>query len=156
MSYPFFLETKSIAPTRDDLVAATRHWLGTPYVHQATARGAGCDCLGLVRGVYRDIYGYEPEVPPPYSPDWNEKRSSKEPLLSAAQRHLNEVDAMMPKKAQVFVFRILMDGPAKHCGIISGDTSFIHAYAGRAVIESWLSDWWLRRVVGVFEFPGVT
>ena len=48
-------------------VAAARLWLGTPYVHQASARGAGSDCLGLVRGVWRALYGAEPERPPAYS-----------------------------------------------------------------------------------------
>ena len=33
------------------IVRAARGWIGTPYVHQASVRGAGCDCLGLLRGV---------------------------------------------------------------------------------------------------------
>ena len=28
-------------------------WIGTPYRHQASLKGVGCDCLGLVRGVWR-------------------------------------------------------------------------------------------------------
>ena len=46
-------------------VAAARLWTGTPYHHQASLRGVGCDCLGLVRGVWRDLYGAEPETVPP-------------------------------------------------------------------------------------------
>ena len=38
---------------RARVVAEARMWIGTPYVHQASALGAGCDCLGLVRGVWR-------------------------------------------------------------------------------------------------------
>ena len=30
------------------VVATARAWIGTPYVHQASVRGAGCDCLGLL------------------------------------------------------------------------------------------------------------
>ncbi|MDG1118150.1 MAG: peptidase, partial [Flavimaricola sp.] len=30
-----------------DVVATARGWIGTPYLHQASCRGAGCDCLGL-------------------------------------------------------------------------------------------------------------
>ena len=33
------------------IVMAARGWIGTPYVHQASCRGAGADCLGLIRGV---------------------------------------------------------------------------------------------------------
>jgi NlpC/P60 family putative phage cell wall peptidase len=40
-----------------DIVAIARGWLGTPYRHQASLKGVGCDCLGLVRGVYAEAYG---------------------------------------------------------------------------------------------------
>ena len=36
--------------TGDAIVAAARTWIGTPYEHQASCRGAGTDCLGLLRG----------------------------------------------------------------------------------------------------------
>jgi len=54
------------------IVDAARGWIGTPYRHQAACRGAGCDCLGLVRGVWRELVGPEPERLPPYAPDWAE------------------------------------------------------------------------------------
>ncbi len=49
------------------IVDAARAWIGTPYRHQASLRGVGCDCLGLLRGVWREVMGAEPEMPPPYS-----------------------------------------------------------------------------------------
>ncbi|MGA8997361.1 MAG: peptidase P60, partial [Pseudolabrys sp.] len=42
---------------RKDIVAETRRWIGTPYRHQASLIGVGCDCLGLVRGVWRAVVG---------------------------------------------------------------------------------------------------
>ena len=42
---------------RSDIVDAARLWLGTPYRHQMAMRGAGTDCLGLLRGVWRDVFG---------------------------------------------------------------------------------------------------
>ncbi len=139
--------------TRASIVAAARSWLGTPYVHQASAKGAGCDCLGLIRGVWRELYGSEPETPPPYSPDWNE-RHADEPLLSAARRNLVEKDASEIAAGDVIVFRVAANGPAKHCGIATSPDAFIHAYAGRAVVESWMNRWWRARIAGAFEFPG--
>ena len=143
------------APSRGAIVTAARAWLGTPYVHQASARGAGSDCLGLVRGVFRDLYGFEPEAPPPYTPDWNEANAAAEPLLTAARRHLVPSDAAMLAPGQVLIFRIMRDGPAKHCGIVSYDDRFIHAYAGRAVIESWFNRWWHERLIAAFDYPGL-
>ena len=58
---------------REQALAEARTWLGTPYQHQASLKGAGCDCLGLVRGVWRTLYGDEPEATPPYTPDWAER-----------------------------------------------------------------------------------
>ena len=54
------------------VIAAARRWLGTPYHDQASLRGVGCDCLGLARGVWRDLVGAEPQLIPPYSRDWGE------------------------------------------------------------------------------------
>ena len=58
------------------VIAAVRGWLGTPYHDQASLKGVGCDCLGLVRGVWRELFGAEPLPLPPYSRDWGEAGSS--------------------------------------------------------------------------------
>ena len=54
------------------VIAIARSWLGTPYHDQASLRGVGCDCLGLARGVWREVVGPEPFPIPPYSRDWGE------------------------------------------------------------------------------------
>ena len=54
------------------VIAIARSWLGTPYHDQASLRGVGCDCLGLARGVWREIVGPELFPIPAYSRDWGE------------------------------------------------------------------------------------
>ncbi len=81
----------TIPPTRRAVVAEARTWIGTPYRHQASLKGVGCDCLGLVRGIFRALHGAEPERVPPYTPDWAEA-ASDEPLAQAAARHLAVID----------------------------------------------------------------
>ena len=54
---------------RATIVAEARAWIGTPYRHQGSLKGIGCDCLGLVRGVWRAVAGAEPEAVPAYAPD---------------------------------------------------------------------------------------
>jgi len=78
-------------------VLEARRWIGTPYVHQASLLGAGTDCLGLVRGVWRALLGPEPEAPPPYTPDWAEAQG-RETLLEAAGRWLVPIDAAQYRK----------------------------------------------------------
>ena len=57
---------------RAAVIAAARVWIGTPYRHQASLKGVGCDCLGLIRGVWRGLYGGEPEEVPAYAEGWAE------------------------------------------------------------------------------------
>ena len=49
----------------ETIVRCARGWLGTPYHHQASVKGVGCDCLGLIRGLWRELCGPEPEKMPP-------------------------------------------------------------------------------------------
>ena len=67
------------------VIAMARSWLGTPYHDQASLRGVGCDCLGLARGVWRDVVGPEPFPILPYSRDWGET-GPREVLAEGARR----------------------------------------------------------------------
>lgn len=134
------------------VVAAARGWIGTPYRHQASLRGVGCDCLGLVRGVWRELMGAEPEALPPYAPDWAEAGGA-EALLAAAVRHLRPVTGRGIAPGDVLIFRWRDDVPAKHCGIATGPDAMIHAHDGACVAEVTLVPGWRRRIAGVFAFP---
>lgn len=138
---------------REDIAACALAWLGTPYHHQASRKAIGCDCLGLLRGVWRELLGEEPEVAPPYSADWAEARG-EETLLAAARRHFVPADVIKP--GTVLLFRWKAGTPAKHVGIATGNDSFVHAYdaAGRVVQGSLRP--WRRRLTATFDFPGVT
>jgi len=136
-------------------VAVAREWIGTPYLHQASAKGAGADCLGLLRGVWREILGAEPEALPAYTPDWSEPAGGED-LWQGAMRHLvaKPLGAAVP--GDVLLFRMHPRAVAKHLGIagrIGENASFIHAYMRAGVVESPLSAPWARRVVARFEFP---
>ena len=72
---------------REAIITAARGWAGTPYHHQASVKGVGCDCLGLIRGLWRELLGDEPEAMPAYTRDWGDVTGS-EPLLAAARRNL--------------------------------------------------------------------
>jgi len=129
-----------------------RSWIGTPYRHQASVKGAGADCLGLVRGVWRALYGAEPEVAPAYRPDWAE-RFGQETLLEAARRTLVERCLASAAPGDVLLFRYGPGHPAKHCAILSHGTRMIHAWHGQAVCETAMTPWWRRRLAGIFAFP---
>lgn len=138
------------------VVEAARRWIGTPYRHQASCRGVGTDCLGLVRGLWREMLGTEPEHPGAYSADWAEA-SGEERLLQAAQRNLIGVPIHAAMAGDVLLFRMLAQGPAKHVAVLSSDAlvdgRIIHAYSGHEVCETHLSQAWTKRLTAVFRFP---
>lgn len=137
---------------RARIVAAARSWVGTPYRHQASCSDAGTDCLGLIRGVWRELVGPEDEVIPPYSEDWGEV-GSREFLYEAAARHLREVE-LPGQTGDVVLFRMRERAIAKHLGILTQEGSrFVHAFSGHGVVESAMTEPWRRRVVAAFEFP---
>lgn len=141
--------------SRHAILAEARDWIGTPYRHQASAKGAGCDCLGLVRGVWRALYGAEPEAPPAYTPDWAERVGS-ETLLDAARRHMREVPISDAAPGDVLLFRMHAQAPLKHCAILDQEARIIHAYWGRAVVRSRFAPWWRDRCAAAFSFPDVS
>ena len=61
---------------RARIVCEAFSWLDTPYRHQASSKGHGTDCLGLIRGIWRALAASEPERPPPYRSE--ERRVGKE------------------------------------------------------------------------------
>ncbi|MBB3947174.1 NlpC/P60 family putative phage cell wall peptidase [Rhizobium skierniewicense] len=128
-------------------------WIGTPYRHQACLKGVGCDCLGLVRGLWRELYADEPELPPPYARDWAE-RGGEDRLMAAASRHFHPVASMenaLP--GDMLLFRWRPDFAAKHVGILADADHFIHAYEGACVLRSALVPSWRKRIAGIFRFP---
>ncbi|MBI1867722.1 MAG: C40 family peptidase [Methylocystis sp.] len=142
------------APTRDAIVREARRWIGTPYRHQASLLHVGCDCLGLVRGVWRELIGPEPEAPPPYSPDWAEAHGV-ETLALAAHRHFAPLQSADFRAGDVLLFRVRDNAPAKHLGIATSATHMIHAHGGACVAEIAIGPHWGRRLAGAFAFPGV-
>ncbi len=139
--------------TRQHIIARSLDWVGTPYQHQCSRKMDGCDCLGLVRGLWREFYGQEPEPLPPYTPDWAEGGDT-EILLQAARKYLLEKPIEKRVPGDVLVFRMQDGVIAKHMAILVEADLIVHAYWGRAVTRSFLAPFWRKRLVGVFSFPG--
>lgn len=139
--------------SRPDIVAAARGWLGTPYRHQASLKGLGCDCLGLARGVWRETVGPEPESAPPYPADWAAAATCGEPLLDAARRSFVEKRVDDLAAGDLLIFRWKAHLPASHCGLAASREAMIHAQDGACVAQVPLNAWWRRRLVAVFAFP---
>ena len=162
----------------DAVIAAARGWLGTPYHDQASLCGVGCDCLGLARGVWREVVGPEPFPIPPYSRDLGLvagpegiNRSSgaieggqgpagltgvREVLADGARAMMIEIPLAQIGPGALVLFRMAPRAIAKHVGILTAPDRFIHAYDRLGVIEEALTTAWSRRIAFAFRFPAVT
>lgn len=138
--------------TPETIVAEARSWIGTPYRHQASLKGIGCDCLGLLRGVWREVRGEEAEASPPYTPDWAEA-SGADTLAAAARRHLIEIAPAAFSPGDVLLFRWREHLPAKHCAITVSVQTMVHAHDGASVCEVAIAPWWRRHLAHAFRFP---
>ena len=137
---------------RDTIIAEARSWIGTPYHHQAAVKGVGCDCLGLVRGVWRAVYGFDPEQPPAYSRDWAETLR-RETLAEAAARYMEPAALDAVEAGDLLLFAINADAPAKHCAILTAQSRIVHAIESHPVAEVSLVAWWRGRLRFAFRFP---
>ncbi len=137
----------------ENVVAETLSWIGTPYRHQASAKGVGCDCLGLVRGVWRALYQSELPVHEDYAADWS-CSGVEEALLAGAHRHFQLCKPGSFLRGRLLIFRWRPHLPARHAGVAVTQDHFVHAYdGGGGVVRSFLVPQWHRRIAGVFAFP---
>lgn len=140
------------------IAALAEAWVGTPYRHQGASR-EGCDCLGLVRGVWRDWTGEdEPESAPAYAIDWF--RDDPGMMIEAATRHLHAVpkgEGWRP--GDVLMFRIRGSKAPRHAGIVAIDPArMVHAYAAHSMDRSSVAlsriAAWRGDVAAIFRFTG--
>lgn len=134
------------------VIAAARSWLGTPYHDQASLKHVGCDCLGLARGVWRDLVGPEPFPMPAYSRDWGES-GLREVLADGARAMMIEIAPESLSPGALVLFRMMPRAIAKHVGILTSPGTFLHAYERLGVIEEPLTPTWRRRIAFAFLYP---
>lgn len=131
----------------DDILAAAREAIGTPFVHQGRVVGVGLDCAGLAIHVARrlgvdhvDVAGYE-RVP---------SGGRLEAVLDDQPGIAVQVVRDEPQAGDLLLMRFASE--PQHLAICAGKT-IIHAYAqvGR-VCEHRFADVWRARVVRVYRF----
>jgi NlpC/P60 family putative phage cell wall peptidase len=140
--------------SRAAIIVEARSWIGTPYRHQASLKGIGCDCLGLARGVWWSLHGEEPEPIPAYSRDWAEARG-EETLATAAGRHMTAIPIAERQAGDLLLFALNEHAPAKHCAILVAPDRMVHGIEAHPVAEVSLGSWWRRHIRFAFAFPGV-
>lgn len=136
----------------EQVVAAAKEWLGTPYLHQAAKKNLGCDCLGLILGVGRELGVDLPDTVPPYSASWRDPLAGTL-LQDQADYYLKRQNSRPPYPGDILLFRMRRDLPAKHCAILIAPDQMIHAQEGVGTIQLAFDAPWQRRLVAHYTFP---
>jgi len=135
--------------TREQIIAAARELLGTPWVHQGRTPGVGIDCAGVVlhilklNGMTYEVNGY------PYEPNGE--------LLKHTDACLTRIPTISFQPADVLVFRIMRE--PQHIALVT-DKGILHSYnrggGGLSrVVETGLNDIWRAHIVAAYKFPWV-
>lgn len=144
--------------TPQDVVRVARTWIGTRFLHQASLKGVGCDCIGLIAGVARELGMPEAEH---WLRDARRRSYTKEPspamLLAAASEYLLEVPLEALRVGDVPLFRVRTN--PQHFGILSAQAPryLIHAHGpSRAVVENGFDGHWSASCVKVYRYRALT
>ncbi len=137
--------------TPDDIIAAARECLTTPFRHQGRIVGRGLDCAGVCVHVahrigadYQDVSGYG------RSP----ANGQLEAALDAQPCLIALADKQDRQPGDLLLMRF--DEDPQHLAIYTGAT-IIHGYQRvRIVCEHGLDQRWMDRIVRVYRFVGVS
>jgi cell wall-associated NlpC family hydrolase len=135
------------------LISKAREYLGTPFHAGGRVKGVGVDCGGLLACVMQDL-GHEVSAQPISSPG-----QALAAILAAASQRAELVwqvpapfDGTVLRTGDFLVFSSMaLPG---HCGLLTGEGTFIHAYDSpsvRRVVETPLDERWQARIHAVFR-----
>ena len=147
-----------------------RTWERTPYRHQASLKGVACDCLGLARGVWRELYaGGDPETVPASRPTGRRcrarRRCSKRrggtwcrSPRTATRKRAGGGGAGRPARScaggRTCRPSTAPSSPRRATAATRTGWRIIHAYdAAKRVAEVPLAPQWRKMVVAAFRFP---
>lgn len=146
--------------SRDDIVAAARRRIGTPWVHQGRLDGLGLDCIGFVSAIAAECQLLGPDTDEILGRTWTDYgRWPDGRLLALLRQYLIPVDS--PSMGDVIAFRLR--SLPQHVGILTDRRSgrgLIHALSpdpghpgSGGVREVTFARPWTDRAVGAFTWP---
>ena len=110
-----------------DIVSVARGWLGTPHHDQASVKGVGCDCAGLVAGVARECGMVElgrDLIDAMHS--YNPTKIDEALLKIGLGRHCDRIKAIEP--GAVLLWKVGRPLKAQHLAIASDGGRMIHCW----------------------------
>ena len=134
--------------TPDDIIAAARSALDTPFRHQGREVGTGLDCAGLICHVCDAL-----EIP--YTDQERYARQPSDGLLEAALDGHQCIERVHGSPVPGDLLLLRFAGEPQHLAIFTGQ-NIIHAHQpAKKVCEHGFTGPWPNRLVRVYRFVGV-
>ena len=131
--------------TAAQVVAEAMTWIRTPWHRNASLKGIGADCIGVVAGVALEL-----GLPVRYRSDYSQTPDGSLRLELARQC------TQLERREVGCVLLMAFVQEPHHVGIFTGE-GIVHAYAQvrRCVFSPW-EQYWATKVRGIYRLPGVT
>lgn len=131
------------------VAAEAKEWRGTPFRWQASQKGVGCDCKGLLWGVAREL-GF-PEAESLYAKvsDYSPTRPVPSALLKEGFASIFD-RVSEPQIGDVLLLKV--GGRASHIAIVSDEGRAIHAQIGP---KDWVKETRLEALTRMFPVDSI-
>lgn len=143
--------------TRAEVVACARTWLRTPYKHQASVKGVGADCSGLLRGIGAELgLAVRSRVDYARSPS----RAEAEEFLAAVRENLVEIPVADARAGDVLLVWFEAEDLPYHFLLVTevraDRTMILHTYSTVGlVVETVLSKAWRDHIHSAWLIPAL-
>lgn len=145
--------------TRKRVVECARSWVGTKFVHQASVKGQGADCAGLVRGVMVEAGAFPPDYKRLLPRDLLAyARSPDGSMKSVCDSFFEQIETPQPGDIGLFKWFKFPQHLGFFGDYLHGGLSLIQALGPtkpNRVIENGFDASWNSRLVAVYRIPGI-
>ena len=143
--------------TRAQVCAEALEWLGTPYRFQASLKGVGADCIGLLTGVARQLGIIPADFQTPwYDPEFHVHHDRELYAELLAAHGCTPIALPLAEPADILLFQFRPYRVASHGAFLIDAERVVHAAFRRQVVCHRLDATWTRRLAWVFRLPEVT
>jgi len=151
-----------VMTTREEIVTEVRTWKDTKFVHQASVKGVGCDCAGLILGVGVNTGGIIMKLTDAALQEFVGYSTRPDPhkMIRALGLLMLPIRKEEAGAGDVVYRRYTME--PQHLGILTGDlfeakSGVVHAerWPARKVVEGRTDGDWYNNVTSAWRYPGL-
>ena len=138
---------------RMEVVAEARTWIDTPFRHQGSRKGHGCDCIGFLRRIGTDMDLCTEDLWGPKAAPFEGYSELPDPdkFMAALNIFMDEISLKDILYADIILFQSRVN--PTHLGLVT-DEGMIHGYLKtKKVVEHSLDTMWFRHIKTVYRFP---